>query len=181
MKTFLICLAITVGISLSVVSSVFSHRSAFIRHENGIKAQYKDNQNIYDNYFKKVQEIAQVPKEYAKQLKEVFEASIKGRCGKNGCQNQFLFIKEHNPNFDASLLKEVQVVIAAGRTKFEKSQRILLDKKLMYDNARAGVFAGLVADFFGFPRINLDDFDIVTSDHTEQTFKDKKSESLKVF
>lgn len=184
MKTRYILLAVfvfTITIAFGIASSIFSLRSSFIHQENGIKAQYRENQNVYDNFFKYVKETAQVSKEYTSQLKDVFDASIKGRCGKDGCKAQWLFLKEHNPNFDASLLKEVQIVIAAGRAKFEKNQKILLDKKLMYDNDRAGIFAGWVANMFGFPRINLDEFDIVTSDYTEQVFKDKKSEALSVF
>jgi hypothetical protein len=166
---------------LIVALYIFSLRSSFIRHENGIVAQYKENQNVYDNYFKTVKEVAQVPKEYAKELKSVFDSAIKGRCGNDGCKNQWLFIKEHNPNFDSSMFKEIQAVISAGRAKFSKNQKILIDKKLVYENARAGLIAGLVANMFAFPRINLSEFDIVTSDHTEQTFMNKKSESLKVF
>src|SRR3989338_3692982 len=56
------------------------------QYENGIKAQYKDNQNVYDNGWKEVKEKAQVPDMYTDDLKKVYDGVMRGRYGEKGSQ-----------------------------------------------------------------------------------------------
>jgi hypothetical protein len=151
-----------------------------ISNEKGIEAQYKQNQNNYDNYTKKVLEVAQVPAMYKDDLVAVTKAAISGRYGANGSKAVFQWLKEQNPSLDSSLYVQIQRVIEAGRNGFETDQKALLEKKRIYAVMVESFPNNFVARFFGFPSEKLLAMDIVTSEETEDAFKKKKSAPLKL-
>jgi hypothetical protein len=152
-----------------------------ITQENGIQKQYSDNQNVYDNYVKKVIEAAQVNVKYAKDLKDIYVSVLAGRYGSRGSQAMWQWIQEHNPNVDASIYKEVQQIIESGRNDFTANQTSLLERKRIY-GIYLQVFPNvLFAKFLGFPKIDFAKYDIVTSDDTQKVFETKKSAPVSVF
>ncbi|HJV32680.1 MAG TPA: hypothetical protein VJ694_01505 [Patescibacteria group bacterium] len=173
-----IALGVILVFGLAYGGCALSFRSDCIRAENGIKAQYKQNQNNYDNMWKKFKEMAQVPEMYVEDLKKVYDGAIKARYGENGSQAAIQFITEHNPNFDSAMYVKLQSAIEAGRNGFEADQKQLIDKKRQYEDLLGSSKALFVGFWFGFPRIDLDQYDIVTSDATQDVFKNKKSEEI---
>lgn len=167
-------------IAISLVGIGIGVYNDCIAQEAGIKAQYAQNKNNYDNYFKKLREVAQVPELYVNDLKSVYASALQGRYGEKGSQAVFQFIKEHNPNFDASLYKEIQQVIQAGRTDFEANQKTLIDKKRVYELGIQTFPRTLFVKFLGFPRIDLTQYDIVLSGETEKVFENKRSEPIQL-
>ena len=180
MKTSTIIVLAILGVFLfgafGVGCGALNFRSECITAEAGIKAQYKENQNNYDNMWKKFKEAAQVNEMYAKDLKDVFTSAISGRYGADGSKAVFQFIKEHNPNLDPSVYVKLQAMVEAGRNGFEAEQKQLLDRKREYESFLGTPSASLFNIFFSFPRIDLDKFDIVTSSKTEKVFEDKKDD-----
>ena len=170
-------------ITITIVSCgvVVGIHNKCVKQEAGIKAQYKQNQNNYDNYFKKLKEIAQVPEMYVADLKKVWDGVMSGRYGKNGSRATWQWLKEHNPKLDVSMYKKIQSVIESGRADFEQNQKMLLDKKRLYEDTYLKVFPNsIIASMMGFPKMDLDSMDIVTSEATEKIFKTKKSEHIKL-
>ena len=89
-------------------SYVVSSKNTCVAFEQRIQAQYTKNQNVYDNFWKTVKEVAQVTDKYAKDTKALYESVLKGRYGEKGSQAMFQFLKESNPTLDASLYSRIQ-------------------------------------------------------------------------
>lgn len=179
-KVLLGLVAVLVVLGVVGVSSVIGINNSLVEQENGLTAQYKQNQNNYDNMTKKVLEVAQVPAMATEDLEKLTKAAISGRYGSEGSKAVFQFIQEQNPTVSADLYSKVQTVIEAGRNSFEADQKVLLDKKRIYQNNLNTFPNVFIAKFLGFPKIDLDKIDIVTSNRTEKAFDTKKDESIKL-
>lgn len=162
------------------ISSVIGINNDFVAQEASLSAQYKQNQNNYDNMVKKVTEVAQVPTMMTDDLKEVTKAAITGRYGAGGSKAVLQFIKEQNPTLSPEIYTKVQQVIESGRNSFSAEQTVLLDKKRVYETQLNSFPTGIIARAMGFPRIDLSKIDIVTSDRTEKAFDTKKDEPMKL-
>lgn len=172
--------ALLLLVGVSCVGTVISTNNSLVSMEQSIKAQYDQNRNNYDNMWKKFREVAQVPAMYTEDLKKVYDSAITNRYGAEGSKAMFQFIQEHNPTFDSSMYKQIQQVIESGRNSFEANQKMLLDKKRVYET-RLGQFpTNFVASFLGFPKIDLNQFNIITSDQTDEAFRTKKADEVKL-
>lgn len=172
--------AVLVVLAVVGISSVIGINNNCVRQENGIVAQYKQNQNNYDNMFKKFKEAAAVPSMYTDDLRKVYDSAIQARYGSEGSKAAFQWLKEHNPNFDSKMYVQLQRIIESGRNDFENNQKMLLDKKRQYENDLGTFPEGWVAGKLGFPKKDLEKYDIVTSDHTDEAFSKKKSDPIQL-
>lgn len=167
----LVLLAVLVSGGLVVVRSY----NELVAQEAGITAQYKQNQNAWDNYWKKLKEAAQVPDRYAAAVQQSFAGAITGRYGEGGSQAVIQAITEQNPQLDPGVYRAIQQLIEAGRAGFEADQKALLDRRRVYETTLHSFPTNLVAGLFGFPRIDLERLDIVTSDETQRAFETKRT------
>lgn len=179
-KAFLGIGAILTLFALTLGLSLIGKYNSFVQQENGLVAQYKQNQNNYSNYFNKLKEAAQVPDMQVDGLKKLYDGVMAGRYGANGSKAVFQMLREQNPQLDASLYVQVQRIIESGRNSFEADQKSLLDKKRVYENATQQFPGNLVAGLLGFPTTKVADIDIVTNAETAEAFATKKAGPIKL-
>lgn len=178
LKASLVFFAIVFCILFTLIVTVINVNNTCILLEASIVAQYSQNQNNYDNFFKKVKEVAKVSDKYSASFKELYDNVMKGRYGENGSVATFQWLQENNPTLDPSIYKQIQQVIESGRNDFEYNQKMLIDKKRNYQVYIQQFPNSFIAGFLGFPKIDLKQFDIVTSETTEVAFATKKTEPL---
>lgn len=178
--------------------SVVSWNNDGVAQEEGVVAAYQDNQNVYDAFWKKVQETAQVPDRYKDDFKDVLVGAVEGRYGENGSQAMFQFIQEQNPALDPGLYKQVQQTIEAGRNDFARAQSSLLDRQRRFRTHLRTFPGSLFASALGFPHeihgelapprdqdgdglLTALDYGIVTSTRTKAAFARGEDEVVDVF
>jgi hypothetical protein len=170
-----IMLGAVLGILLTIGGTfayMYFHYANFaVTSEENIKKTWSDSQNVLAQYSLKIGEMAQVPAMYKKDLQDVYTAALSGRYGKDGSKAVFQFLKEQNPNLDPKLYRSVQEAMEAGRNKFEASQRLVLEHTTPYAIATKQPWSKFWLGIAGYPSINLDDYKVIQSEHSQETFK----------
>lgn len=179
------------------VTSISWYNEA-IKLENTMKAQWKQNQNSYDAFWKTVKETAQIPDKYKEDFKEVLVGETEAKFGEGGSSAMFQWFQDRNINFDASLYKKIQDVIESGRADFKREQQTLADKQRRYADHLESYMGGFFAGWHDFPReiagdvappsdadgdglLTVLDYPIITSAKTKKAFAEGEDDALDVF
>lgn len=88
----------------------------------------------FDNMWKTIKQVAQVPEHYSDEFRKNFTAIMNERYGGERGGALLKFVKESNPNFDVSLYAKLQRTIEAERTSFKNNQETLIDKNMQHNN-----------------------------------------------
>lgn len=197
-KGWIIGLVGTGVLALVLVLTSISWYNEAVSLEKTTKAQYLDNKNEYDAFWKKVKEVAQVPEKYKDDFKEVLVAETTAKFGEGGSQAMFQWFKDREINFDAGQYQKIQNVIESGRNDFKRAQSSLLDKQRKYETHLNQFKGSMLSGIFSMPkevrgelapRTDRDgdgiktvlDYPIVTSKKTEKAFADGEDEAITVF
>lgn len=116
---------IVAGIFMSYVN--YNNREVSLRAESD--AQRAKIEGVHDKMWKTLQQKAQVSNEYAQSFDSIYSHIMEGRYsnGGEGDGSLMKWIKESNPEFDASLYKDLMMSIETLRTEFQLSQERMLD------------------------------------------------------
>jgi hypothetical protein len=199
MKKGLIIGLVSVGVlALAIVFSSIGWYNDAVSLEESTQAQYRDNKNEYDAFWKKVKEVAQVPEKYKDDFKDLLVSETQAKFGPEGSKAMFQWFKDREINFDAGQYQKIQNVIESGRNDFKRAQTQLLDKQRKY-STHLKKFSGKVwgnmwsmpnpvsgelaprSDLDGDGTLTVLDYPIVTSKKTEKAFADGEDEAIDVF
>lgn len=150
------------------------------RLENGITAQYEENQNKLSALSNSVLEAVQVPELAKNDLKEVIKSAMEGRYGSDKNLLAKSVTEAYPGAIDPSLYVKIQNLIESGRRDFAAEQTKMIDKTRVYKTALGEPIGGLFLSFAGYPKINLDDYKIIVSDYTADSFAKKRDSGLKL-
>ena len=198
-RNLLIGLGVAAALLIGLIIGVVSFYSEGVGLQEGVVAQYRDNQNKYDSFWKSVTEVAQVPAQYKEDFKSIVLAETGAKFGPDGSQATMQWFKERNLVLPVEVYAKVQTVIEVGREDFKRGQQTLLDKqrraKTQYKGAWgrfARTFGGdwlediegeakPPKDLDGDGRYTVFDYDIVTSARTKAAFQTGEDEPVNVF
>jgi uncharacterized protein (UPF0333 family) len=166
-----VILVLIIGIGVTSYVSAFNYGNSI---ENQLIAVQTDNKNKLAQYGQKVLEVAQVPDMYKSDMIAITQAAIQGRYGADGSKATFQMLKEQNPTLDGSMYKQIQQVIEAGRNDFQAGQTRQVDVRRQYETALGSFWTGMWMRMAGYPKVNLKDFDIVSTDRADTAFKEHK-------
>lgn len=169
----LVLVVLVVGMAFAAITYI-NYANYGNRTEQSLIAIRDNNKNIYATYTQKVMEAAQVPEMARDDMIKVVTAAVQGRYGNEGSKATFQVLREQNPNIDPKLYSKIQQLIESGRNDFQNGQTKQLDAVRSYKTALGNVVGGAVLHFAGYPKIDLKEFEIVTTDRTETVFKDHK-------
>lgn len=162
------------------------YRNTANAFEIDIAAQYTNMQNVYDNGWKKVVEVAQIPAMQADNYKKVYADVMTGRYGAGGSKAFVQFIKEQNPNLDASLYDKIGQTIEVFHDGFQASQTDLIARKQAYGRFVTASTDSIFYNWIGhYPHIRCgipigaaDDYQIITSGKTQNDFQKHQAAPL---
>lgn len=177
-------LALVAIVGAWIVSSYYGAYNFGADSETTIETEYANMEGILAQYSLKVVEAAQVPNMKTNDLKEVMEAAFTGRYGDGGSQATFQWIQENYPGeVSDALYVQIQQIMEAGRNKFENTQTKFLDTKRVYvATLRKDLFLsdGWWLAIGGYPKIDLDEFVIISSEHASEAFDTKIDKGIKL-
>ena len=117
-------ISIVVGLGIIVGCMFFSYNNKEVSLRNQSTAQIGKIEGVYDKMWKVIQQKAQVTSEYKDAFKEIYPELIAGRYSG---ESMMKWIQESNPEFDASLYKDLMQSIEVLRTEFQHAQERELD------------------------------------------------------
>jgi len=156
--------------------------NSLVRQENGIKAVHEDLKNVHASIFNQMKSQGITVEKYGDLVIQALEVSMSGRYGEKGSQAAMQWIKEQNPTIDPKIFAKLQTVIEAGYNKFESTQRGKIDRIRVYENTLMTFPSSMIANFFGFPRFDLEKYKkTISSKETKKVFETGEFDTIDPF
>ena len=99
-----------------------SYQNTYERIDQDIQAQYKKVESNYEKMSRVILQQAGILNKYSNDFREIYKGMMTGRYGKDGSKAMWQWIKEQNPQIDASLYKKLMTTVEAQRTGFDRQQ-----------------------------------------------------------
>jgi hypothetical protein len=154
------------GFALGALSFFNTSTTLITAYEAKIDANKAD----FDNTWKTISQVAQVPAKYKEDFEGVYKTYMESRKGANTGDGAMLsFLTEAVPQYDAqALYAKVQTVVEAKRESWTTRQKELRDLKRAHDTMLR-TFPGVVYNVFvGHGELEAI---VITSTKTEATFE----------
>ena len=185
-KTWVVVCGVLLVIAMTIGGAGMQYISAANyanEAEAGIVATYKNNENLLAGYSTKIVELAAVPAEKTKHLKEVINAEMTGRYGSDGSKAIFQFISENAAGtVTDDLYREISQAIRAGRDEFKNGQTRMASLDQSYATNRGYIWKGFWIRLAGYPKIDLTKYTtLVSSSHAKEAFDTKIDNGVQLF
>lgn len=169
--TALFCILFIIGISM-----YFSIQNKEIDLRTTTLAQNKKCEAYFDKMWKILKQKAKVSDQYKDAFKEIYPKLIEGRYSQ-GDGTLMKWIQESNPQFDASMYKDLMKSIEVERTGFFNEQSMLIDLQREHE---AYIKKAPNRWFLG-AEIKPVEIKIVTSASTKDAYKTGEENDVELF
>jgi len=99
-----------------------SYQNSYESIDQDIQAQYKKIESNYEKMSRVILQQAGILNKYSTDFKDIYKGMMQGRYGKDGSKAMWQWIKEQNPQIDASLYAKLMTTVEAQRTGFDRQQ-----------------------------------------------------------
>jgi len=99
-----------------------SYQNTYERIALDIDAQYKKIESDYEKMSRVILQQAGILNKYSSDFKDIYKGMMQGRYGEDGSKAMFQWIKEQNPQLDASVYAKLMTTVEAQRTQFSRYQ-----------------------------------------------------------
>jgi hypothetical protein len=122
-------IAVIIGVIIVLVGAgMISWSNTEITQKNGVYAQQKKNEAVFDKTWKTITQTVQVSDRYKNSFKEAFTAIMSNRYGADKKTNPvFKWIQESNIQFSDQIYQKLMTCIEANRAEFLLEQTKLID------------------------------------------------------
>ena len=168
-KIFALLAIIFVFLAGSIGLGVLSFFNSEVTLRTQYEAKTDANKADFDNVWKTISQVAQVPDKYKQDFQSVYESYMLARSsGNDGSGSVLSFLTEAVPQYDAKeLYVKVQTVVEAKRESWTTRQKELIDIRREH-SILLRTFPGAFYNFF----LGRDELPVVlvTSTRTEESF-----------
>jgi hypothetical protein len=164
------------GVVAVTLGSYASAKTYGSNTEASLRAAQDQSRNVLAQAGQKIKEAAQVPGMQADDVARVTREAIQGRYGDKGSQATFQWLTEQNPQLAPEVYTKVQQIIEGSRKDFETAQARQLDIRRQYEGAIGSFWRGFWLNLAGYPKVNLDDFNIVSTARADEAFRTKQED-----
>lgn len=169
--TLFVAIFLIIGISM-----YFSITNKEIDLRARVEGQNKKCEAYFDKTWKILKQKAQVTDQYKDAFKEIYPKLIEGRYSQ-GDGSLMKWIQESNPNFDASMYKDLMKSIEVERTGFFNEQATLIDIHREHE-----VFLKKAPNrWFLGSELKPVDIKIITSAATKETYNTGEENDVELF
>lgn len=174
--TLIAVAVLALGVGAVIIGSYASAKTYGAQTEASLRAAQDQSRNVLAQAGQKIQETAQVPGMYADDVARVTREAIEGRYGENGSQATFQWLQEQNPQLGQDVYIKIQQVIEGSRKDFELAQARQLDIRRQYEGSLGSFWRGFWLSMAGYPKVKLDDFNIVSTASADEAFRTKQED-----
>lgn len=170
----LMVIACIIGLFLVVF---FSTYNSYVTLEEGIVAANKSRQTTLNNLSQKVKEVIGIRQLNVDDIKNTVTEQIKSRSGEGGYKAYVLMLKEHNVAPDPAIYQKIINIIDVGRSTFETSEKLLIERKQIACAKARQVPGKWVLSVMGLPTLRIgcgdgpDDYAPIMSTSVKTTFE----------
>jgi len=120
-------LGVGIGALVAVIALVLfvmniSYNNTAERIRTDVEAQYKKIETDYEKMSRIILMQAGIVNKYSTDFKNIYKSMMTGRYGKSGSKAMWQWIKEQNPQLDASVYKKLMTTVEAHRQGFSRKQ-----------------------------------------------------------
>jgi hypothetical protein len=145
--------------------------------KNTYEMKVKDNQSEFDNMWKKITQVVQIPEAKKEAFKEIFVSYAEARTTQ-ASGKLMTWLQESVPTADLNAYDNAMNIIVASRDGWTMRQKELVDYARVYNQNLVTFPKNFILGMFGFQKI---DPDIVTSTRTDEAFRTGQDEDVDLF
>lgn len=165
-----------VGFVAILVSLFVGKYNQYVNIEEGIVAADKSRQTVLNNLSQKVKEVIGIRQLSVDDIKNTVTQQIKSRSGEGGYRAYVLMLQEHNVAPDPTIYQKIINIIDVGRSGFENSEKLLIDRKQIACAQARQVPNKWILSIMGLPSLRIgcggiaDDYAPILSTTVKDTF-----------